>query len=161
THHYSHVDEADKHESLLYTSEASRALTRLEREQANLRRSIVQRVQLNSINYHDLYSRVLLALRAPHTHIRNHIAQLRRTGAPWALALASLREASVAARQQQDKTAIANLRHAITVFESADMALYAAAARCRLGELIGGDEGAVLRSQGRQFMVDGTVRNPE
>lgn len=46
-------------------------------------------------------------------------------------------------------------------FEENDMALYAAAARRRLGELIGGDEGKALLAQGDAMMRAQRVKNPD
>jgi hypothetical protein len=53
------------------------------------------------------------------------------------------------------------LREAIYGFESADMALYATAARRRLAQLVGGDEGKPLLAQTDAWMRDNGVVNPD
>jgi hypothetical protein len=51
-----------------------------------------------------------------------------------------------------------HLREAIARFTGEDMVLYAAAARMRLGELVGGEDGAALLAQGRAaFEAAGVV----
>jgi hypothetical protein len=47
-----------------------------------------------------------------------------------------------------------------TVLEKADMSLYAAAARRRLGKLIGGDEGNELMNQADEWLSRQQVKNP-
>ncbi len=58
--------------------------------------------------------------------------------------LAALVDAGVAASRGEADAAVAQLRAAIPSFEAADMAIFAAVARGRLGGLLGGDEGAAL-----------------
>ena len=51
-------------------------------------------------------------------------------------------------------------KKAVDGFEAADMALYAAAARRRLGELRGGDEGRELIRQSEEWMSKQQIKNP-
>lgn len=50
--------------------------------------------------------------------------------------------------------AAASLRHAIDAFDALEMALWAAAARLRLGELLGGDDGTAMRAGAGEAMAE-------
>jgi hypothetical protein len=52
------------------------------------------------------------------------------------------------------------LREAAAGFDAADMALYAAAARRRLGALLGGDAGLALREAADSWMSSEKIRAP-
>ena len=56
--------------------------------------------------------------------------------------------------------AAARLREAAAGFEAAGMQLCAAAARHRLGALVGGDEGHTLIRESEAWMTDQTIRDP-
>jgi hypothetical protein len=75
--------------------------------------------------------------------------------------MADLLEASIAVLVGHREDAVAPLRNAVAAFDSIEHALYAAVARCRLGEVLGGDEGAALATQGRLFLSAGGARAPE
>lgn len=65
------------------------------------------------------------------------------------------------AKQHGDTSRAAALAwRALEGFEAADMALYAAAARRRLGELLLGDEGRELTAQGEEWMSRQQIKNP-
>jgi hypothetical protein len=69
-------------------------------------------------------------------------------------------KAGIAAQRGFNELATELLNEAISQLEGADMLLYAAAARRRLGELIGGKEGASHIHQADTLMTDQTFRNP-
>jgi hypothetical protein len=65
------------------------------------------------------------------------------------------------AKQRGDAArASAFARQAAGEFEAADMALYAAAARRRLGELLNGDEGRQLIDESEAWMAKQQIKNP-
>jgi ATP/maltotriose-dependent transcriptional regulator MalT len=86
--------------------------------------------------------------------------RLRRLGAPWIDSQAQLILAGVAATRGDDEQAVRLLQEASAGFDSADMALYAAAARNRLGTLLGGDEGRALRKAADGWMASEKIRAP-
>ena len=55
----------------------------------------------------------------------------------------------------------AGFSEAASGFDAVDMAMHAAAARLRLGELIGGDEGDDLVRAAREWMASQEIANPE
>jgi hypothetical protein len=66
--------------------------------------------------------------------------------------LAALQRAGVAHLRDDDAAARAHLTEAMAVFASADMALHAEVARRRLGQVLGGDEGAALVAAAEAWM---------
>jgi hypothetical protein len=85
--------------------------------------------------------------------------RLRREKMPWADAVARLIQAQVAAARGQTASAEL-LAEAANLLDSVDMRMYAAAARRRLGQLIGGDRGRDLIKQADAWMTGQQVRNP-
>ncbi len=79
----------------------------------------------------------------------------------WGDALAVLLRAGIASLKGAREETLERLAAAESAFESAQMALYAAAAkRCR-GLLIGGDEGRGLVEAADLWMEGERIRNPE
>src|SRR4029453_15754644 len=69
---------------------------------------------------------------------------IERERTPWGLALARLVRAGIAATGSEPEEAERLLKQTEEELEGLDMALYAAAARRRRGELLGGEEGRSL-----------------
>ena len=69
--------------------------------------------------------------------------------------------ATVAHQAGQPEDALTELRAAVAGFESADMRLYAAATRRRLGALVGRTEGRELVVAADAFMREESIVNPE
>jgi len=55
---------------------------------------------------------------------------------------------------------VALISQAIEGFAASDMALYAATARRRLGEILGGDRGGALVNQADDWLSKQQIRNP-
>jgi hypothetical protein len=68
--------------------------------------------------------------------------------------------AAVASIRGEEWAAIRFLTEAVPGFEASDQPLFAAAARRRLGELKGGEEGRVLVSQANEWMTSRSIQNP-
>jgi eukaryotic-like serine/threonine-protein kinase len=85
---------------------------------------------------------------------------VERERTPWGLALARLVRAGIAATRSQTHEAVRLLVQTEEELEGLDMALYAAAARRRRGQLLGGDEGAVLIAEADAWMAGQDVKNP-
>jgi hypothetical protein len=78
----------------------------------------------------------------------------------WSNPLALIIRAGLARRRGNDESAVALISQAIEGLEASDMALYAAAARRKLGEIMGGDQGLQLISRADDWMSKQQIRNP-
>jgi hypothetical protein len=87
--------------------------------------------------------------------------RLERENAVWANALALLVRAGLAAGRDDRHHAVVVLRSAERALSEAGMAHYAAAARYRLGQLLGGADGRVLVSDAEAFFKQQTIVNVE
>jgi len=87
--------------------------------------------------------------------------KIRRQRMLWSEPMARLIEAGCAATLERLDVARDDLTVAVQGFDDADMALEAAAARRRLGELVGGDEGRALLAQSDEYMHQQGIRCPE
>jgi hypothetical protein len=151
----------------LYLGDVASAVRHLDEMWRRLSRSLHLRGQLFRILTSDLRARVALAsadtARNPRPHLRaaqRGIRLLQRERMPWSDALAQLLRAGVAARQREHTEAVRLLRQAVKCFEGGDMNLHAAAARRRLGGLLGGAEGRDLVAQADAWMTGEMIANP-
>jgi hypothetical protein len=87
--------------------------------------------------------------------------RIEREKMPWGDSLARLVRAAVASSRGNLKDAITLLASAEAGLEAVDMALYAAAARRRRGELIGGDQGRALVEAANTWMIGQNIKNPD
>jgi hypothetical protein len=88
-------------------------------------------------------------------------ARIEREKMPWANPLAQLIRAGLASSNGTIEDAIRRLGIAEQSFEEAGMALYAAAACRRRGELLGGSSGPTLVEAADTWMASQRIRNPE
>jgi hypothetical protein len=86
--------------------------------------------------------------------------KLRRNRLPLARALASLLQAGLDNLDGDTAGAEACLRQAVQELERLETLLYANAAKLRLADLIGGEEGAALGAAAMQWMADQGIKNP-
>ena len=115
-----------------------------------------------------MHLRARLALASAHGAVRRErleIAQdcadrIAREEMPWSNPLAHMTYAALAKQREATSRAAALARQALDGFEAADMALYAAAARRRLGELLAGDEGSRLVAESEAWMTKQQIKNP-
>ena len=87
------------------------------------------------------------------------VRRIEREGTPWGLPLARLIRAGIAAARTDPEEGLRQLARAEDEFAQLDMALYAAAARRRRGELLGG-EGQSLVASADARMAEEDIRNP-
>jgi hypothetical protein len=134
-------------------------------------RTLDRFVQVGFIRSHDTRARRRLAsaaltagegertahLRAAEAHARKILRERTHWGNPLALLL----RAGAAATRGDGDDAITLLDSAETGFGAADMALHAAAARRRRGELMGGDAGRSLVASADAWMSGQKIKNPE
>ena len=87
--------------------------------------------------------------------------RIEREKLAWATPLAKLVRAAVAAYHDQIESAIGILGSAVSDLDAADMTLFAAAARWRMGELQRGEVGAAAIRVADQSMRTQGITNPE
>ncbi|HUQ02132.1 MAG TPA: AAA family ATPase [Kofleriaceae bacterium] len=152
----------------LYTGEAAKGYAALAERWAGLESSLILRVELVRNEAYLLRARLAL-LEAEQDPSRRDV-RLREatrlikpslTGGPGLAGMGELAAAGVAASLGDGDDAVARLRRAITLLDGDDMATYAAVARIRLGDLLGGDEGAGLRATGAVHLASTGVVAPD
>jgi len=151
----------------LYVGDAASARARLAANWAALRRSMLLRIQMFRIEAHHLRARCALAVARhaprPEPYLREAERDAQRVAREqmlWSNPLADLLMAGVHATRGQDARAIRRLIRALTRFETTHLGAYAAAARRRYGQLLGGAEGASLVAAAEQWMRAAEVANP-
>lgn len=153
----------------LYRQDGPAALQIVSQHLPVYRRSLLWYIQHLRVDVLQYYARGALAAaaavaapeRGPLLKIaRSRACDLEREKAPWALALARLVRAGIATGEGDRVQAIDLFRQSITLLEAVDMPIYAAAARWRLGELLGGAEGKALIAQGEAWIATQAVRQP-
>jgi hypothetical protein len=150
----------------LYTGDTEVAWKHIESQTKPLEKSLLLRTQGLRIDAAHLRARLALASavgsdRATRLKIAAAGANaISKENMAWSNPLADLIRAALAYQHGDPVKSIALTRDAIAGLEQADMALYAAAARRRLGQLIGGDEGRELIAQADEWLGRQQVRNP-
>jgi serine/threonine protein kinase len=152
----------------LYTGDGPSAWRWLTAGWESVRRSFLLRVQQVRIFMRDLRARSALAAAAgaadPAPLLRAAAGEaraLRRERMPWAGALARLAEAGIAAARGDLAGAASLYGDAADRLQAADMHLYAAAARRRRGQLLGGPDGNELLARAETWMTAQGVRSIE
>jgi eukaryotic-like serine/threonine-protein kinase len=150
----------------LYTGDTEVAWKHIEGQLRPLERSLLLRTQGLKIDVMHLRARLALAtasgaVREQRLKIAEKCAdKIAREDMPWSNPLAQMTYAALAKQRGDTARAVAFARQACDGFEAADMALYAAAARRRLGELLNGDEGRQLIDESEAWMAKQQIKNP-
>jgi hypothetical protein len=79
---------------------------------------------------------------------------------PWSNPLAMLLRAGIHAVRREREAAAGELQAAVSGLDQAELALNAAAARRRLGELQGGDEGRARVEEANAWMRGQGIKDP-
>jgi hypothetical protein len=156
----------------LYSGQPGVAWTRVTEQWPALRWSFLMRVQYVCLESLHHRARAALALACDATVgeaerrrllrvAARDTARMKRRRMAWGDALANLTQAGIAAARGNRNAAMALLREAEAGFEAVDMALYAAAARRRRGQLTRGKEGQSLVDAVDLWMAGQSIRNPE
>jgi serine/threonine protein kinase len=155
----------------LYQGDFSGAWTRTQERWPALSKSLLLHVQLIRIVMYNLRAQAALACAAdgkegPQQKALLGAAQddahrLLSEKMPWSRALARLLLAQIAWARGDHRTAVARYADAHRELGETNMALYAAAARYRQGQLLGGDEGQSLKSSAFAWMVHQGIKSPE
>ena len=152
----------------IYRGDGASAHRRIASGKAVFARTSNTRIQLVRISLLHLAGRAALAAlpagreRAPLlAEAASAAARIERKRATWGTPLAQLLRAGVAAARGDRDGAITVLDLAVRGFHAADMALFDAAARRRLGKLLGGDEGAAMTRKATTWMEIQGIVKPE
>jgi tetratricopeptide (TPR) repeat protein len=153
-------------QTALYRGDAESAWGLLVEQESNLRRSMLTRVQVLRIESLYLRARSALALATADKSARRFVRVARtcarRIAAErmhWSEPIGMLLQAGIAALEGRDTDALASLHAAADQFDRADMKLYAAVARHRIGELQRDDHGRALQQQAEAWMAAQEIKN--
>lgn len=134
-------------EIALYQGEGAVALEMVDDVWPQLKRSMIQRLEMVLVLSHDLRGRAALATaveaeegpRRSHLlrRVRRDAQRLHRIGSPWAAGLAQLLLAGVATIQGTSTQAATSLEAAEEAFTTSDMKIHAAIVQRRSGQVLG------------------------
>lgn len=151
----------------LYRQRGPDALAELHRDFAALPASLWLRVRTVRIPSSRLQGRLWISKalhdgdRAARRRAAKHARSLVRERCDHGTAFGLLIRAAVAAQQGRDDRAVADLRRCIASAVDCDMHLAARCGEWRLGQMLGGDEGAQLIAAARQWMKSQAIADPE
>jgi hypothetical protein len=101
------------------------------------------------------------AARAHLAEAKRRLRRLQKIDLPMARGHAARLAAGVAAAEDRPEEVVSRLRDALALDDAAEAMLYASCLRLRLGDRLGGDEGAALRRAGEAWLAERGVRAPE
>jgi serine/threonine protein kinase/tetratricopeptide (TPR) repeat protein len=155
----------------LYTGDAEVAWRHVEGQWKELKQSMLLHNQVLRIEATHLRGRALLASALSSNLKRSEkesrlkmvekLAQkITKEKTLWAAGFVSLLRAGVASQRGNRSNVITLLSGAVDEFDRANMELYATAARRRLGEVIGGEQGKELVDEAEVWMRRQQIKNP-
>jgi hypothetical protein len=155
-------------ECSLYSGDGAAAWRHVEPRWPALKRSLILRVQ--SVRIHSLFlrARSAIAAGAEAGGEKDELLEIARKDArriekermPWGNALARLLRAGIASVRGDREASVLLLARAAEELEAADMALHAAAARRRAGEIAGGESGRSEVRKADDWMAGQDIRSP-
>ncbi|HYQ03232.1 MAG TPA: protein kinase [Polyangiaceae bacterium] len=153
----------------LYESRYDEPLALVDAQWPALEQSQLMRMQICSALTHFACGGVALAkLRterrahsADRARLASHVKGLRRTRLSYAPGLAAILESGLALHEHRDAHAAEKLRSAVAYLEASDLRMYAACARLRLGQLLGGEEGREWTAAAQSTFDTESVFDPE
>jgi hypothetical protein len=154
-------------QTALYRGDADAGWRLLDEHEAMFRRSFLAHAQLIRIEWHYLRGRCALALVARNSSSRRFLAVARagarriaREHMPWSDPIGLLLRAGIAYVEGSTPLALRHLHDAADRFERADMRLYLAVARRRIGALQDDEHGRALQRQADAWMAAQNIKNP-
>ena len=151
----------------LYTGDFEVAWKHIQGQWEALENSMLMRLQVLRIEAFHLKARAALASATKNDKERRlQIAEklakhISAEQVAWGNPFAALIRSAVAHRAGDSSKATGLLRQAIEAFDLADIDLYEAVARRRLGQVLGGDRGQRHINEADQWMRDRQIINPE
>jgi hypothetical protein len=154
-------------QTALYRGHAEAAWRLLAEHRPMLRGSFMTRIQVIRIETLYLRARSALAMAAANGDSRRFLS-IARAGArriarermPWSDPIALLLRAGIAYVEGSSSVALKYLHEAAGRFDRADMKLYAAVARRRIGALQRDEQGRNLQREADAWMADQHIKNP-
>jgi hypothetical protein len=154
-------------QTALYRGESATAWRLLEEQKANMRRSMLTRVQVLRVEALYLRARCAIAVAAADPANRRFLATARRCARriarermPWSDPFAWLIRAGIASVEGQRHEAAAYLDEAANGFERGDMNMYLAVTRRRIGTLRRDVRGREVQRQAETWMAAQQIKNP-
>jgi serine/threonine protein kinase len=154
-------------QTALYRGDGEAAWQLFAEQQSKLRRSLITRVQVVRVESLYLQARSALAMAAGNKNCRRFLSVARngarritRERRPWSDPIALLLRAGIAYVEGSTPLALRYLHDAADRFDRADMKLYAAVARRRLGTLQDDAPGRRLQRQAEEWMAAQHIKNP-
>jgi hypothetical protein len=153
-------------EIALYQGSDGRLRDRFRRDFHSLMRTFIMRWELGRLHVHESYARVALSDAAAAADPRPALVEaervakrLFRSGRHYARAWAGLLRGGIAVLRGDRESAADALRMAAAIAEVEGLPGTAAAARRRLGEVLGGSEGDALRQAADAWFAESGVKN--
>jgi eukaryotic-like serine/threonine-protein kinase len=153
----------------LYVGDGQAARARLEAQWPSLTRSLLLRIQVLRLEAYSFWVRSALLVAARGARgdrewmlgeAERWARRIERERTQWVAPFVPLARAAMADQRGRREEAVALVESAAAGFEAADMGLHAAAARRRLGQLVGGDRGEGLVKAADLWMMDQRIGNP-
>ncbi|MEO7094303.1 MAG: hypothetical protein ABI175_13690, partial [Polyangiales bacterium] len=154
----------------IYAGDHQAARKRLEAGWGPMSRSLLTKIQVVRFEVHELHARSAIAAAVASSGTERerllkiaeqHTEKLGREDLAWTAAITTLRRAGIRDARKDAEGAVREFRAAIIATDAANLGLHAAAARVRLGGVLGGDEGGALREAGLAALRAEEVKNPE
>ena len=155
----------------LYQGDCAAAWRTCETNRRAIERSLLLRIQHVLVDHAQLEGRAAIAAAAAAessderrrltAEALGRAATLDRVGFSWTVGVAALIRAAAASQAGDESRTIDHLKRAIARLDDESARLFAAAARRRLGALLGGDEGRELIDRADAFLVEQSIKNPE
>jgi serine/threonine protein kinase len=166
--HLQHYNELFAHVNCaLYLGDVDRAMSRVVSTWPKLERSLLTNTQALRIEARHLRTRVCLAYlkahpgdRATRATLVADIRSLRRENAGWGTAFAAFAEALLYVLDGDADAARVGLETAGRELDDCDMELLRTVTSYRLGQLLGGDEGARRVSEACEWLESHQVKSP-
>jgi tetratricopeptide (TPR) repeat protein len=154
-------------QTALYRGDGAMAWRLLAEQESGLRRSMLLHVQVFRIEWWYLRARSAIAIAFANPPERRFLSiarscarRIANEGMPWSDPIARLLHAAIASVEGRREEAVACLHEAAEKFQRADMKLYLAITRCRLGMLQRDDPGQALRYEAESWMAAQQIKNP-
>ena len=154
-------------QTALYRGDGQSACRLLVEQESSLRASMLLHVQVFRIEWLYLRARSALAMAFATTSdrgllrtARDFARRIARERMPWSDGIALLLQGGIASVEGDRAIAQTYLEDAAGRFDRADMKLYAAVARRRIGALLRDERGRVLQQQAEAWMTAQQIKNP-
>ena len=154
-------------QTALYRGDGAAAWRLLAEQEPLLRRSYLTCVQLIRIEWQFMRARSALMLAATSGDARHFLSiagaaarRIARDRMPWSDPIASLLQAGIASVGRNRPLALGHLHDALVQFDRADMQLFAAVTRRRIGAVQDDPSGHELQRQAETWMAGQNIKNP-